>query len=201
MSSNRRDFLKTVIPAGAFTCLGCKAAFAAGAKPGKKAVHKFKQASGMTNEQVFQFAYMFSTIPTLQALSEAIGKKKFIKMLEEAAYSAAFKMFSGVSAQWPKKDFVTFKNTALAMLKQPVYSNNITATITTNTDTQYSLKVTECLWAKTFKQAQAADIGYAMICHPDYAIPKAVNPKFKMIRTKTLMQGHAYCDHKYVIGA
>jgi hypothetical protein len=59
--------------------------------------------------------------------------------------------------------------------------------------------MTECLWAKTFLDANAADIGFACVCFPDYAVAQAFNPKMKMIRDKTLMQGHDCCNHRYVI--
>ena len=53
-------------------------------------------------------------------------------------------------------------------------------------------------WAKTFREAGSADIGYAAVCHEDYAACQAFNPKIKMIRTKTLMQGDGCCDHRLI---
>jgi hypothetical protein len=61
------------------------------------------------------------------------------------------------------------------------------------------MKVTECLWAKTFREADAADIGYRCICRADYVTAKAFNPKLELVRDKTLMQGHACCNHRYVM--
>jgi hypothetical protein len=45
----------------------------------------------------------------------------------------------------------------------------------------------------------AADIGFATVCFTDYATAAAFNPKLKMIRSKTLMQGHDCCNHRYVM--
>ena len=66
------------------------------------------------------------------------------------------------------------------------------------TKTSYEVRVTECLWAQTFIEENAADIGYATHCHVDYASAAAFNPNIRMYRTKTLMEGHDYCDHKWV---
>jgi len=60
------------------------------------------------------------------------------------------------------------------------------------------IRVTECLWAKTFRDAKAGDIGYATICYQDYAMSQGFSSKLKMIRSKTLMQGHDYCNHRWV---
>jgi hypothetical protein len=34
----------------------------------------------------------------------------------------------------------------------------------------------------------------------DFGLPVGLNPKFKLIRTKTLMQGHDCCNHRYIWG-
>jgi hypothetical protein len=59
--------------------------------------------------------------------------------------------------------------------------------------------VKKCLWTKAFRDSNAADIGYAMICYPDYAVAWSLNPKLKLSRTKTLMQGDAKCGLRYVM--
>jgi fumarate reductase iron-sulfur subunit len=61
------------------------------------------------------------------------------------------------------------------------------------------MKITECLWAKTFREADAAEIGYAGCCYQDYAAARAYHPKLKFYRENTLMQGHDYCYNKWVM--
>jgi hypothetical protein len=58
--------------------------------------------------------------------------------------------------------------------------------------------MTECIWAKTFLDANAGDIGYAQICIGDYTWAESFNPKITMVRDKTLMQGHDICNHRYL---
>ena len=70
--------------------------------------------------------------------------------------------------------------------------------IVETTDHAYEIRVSECLWAKTFRDLGAAGIGYAVICHADYAYCQGFNPKIRMIRTKTLMEGDDCCNHRWV---
>jgi hypothetical protein len=45
---------------------------------------------------------------------------------------------------------------------------------------------------------KAGDIGYAMVCWGDYAWAEGFNPKIKLVRDKTLMEGHDRCNHRYI---
>lgn len=63
---------------------------------------------------------------------------------------------------------------------------------------------TYCPWAEIAKAAGAADVGYALFCKTDpYMVAgfnQAAGPDGKHIkfsRSKTIMQGDAYCDHCY----
>ena len=46
--------------------------------------------------------------------------------------------------------------------------------------------------------AKLGHIGHAHVCYGDYAWARGFNPKIKMVRDKTLMQGHEYCNHRYI---
>jgi hypothetical protein len=59
------------------------------------------------------------------------------------------------------------------------------------------MRVTKCIWARTFLDAGLGDVGYAHICHGDYAGVRGFNPALEMVRDKTLMQGHDCCNHRY----
>ncbi len=52
--------------------------------------------------------------------------------------------------------------------------------------------------ASTFLVAKAGDIGWASVCFGDYAWAEGFNPKIKLVRDKTLMQGHDICNHRYI---
>lgn len=92
-------------------------------------------------------------------------------------------------------------NSLSAYVKQfrpPNYTNRLTHEIVQDTDDVFEMRVTECIWAKTFRDADAGDIGYAHICYGDYSWTSGFNPKMKMVRDKTLMQGHDCCNHCYM---
>jgi hypothetical protein len=186
-----------MLSTGSVAGLGCSSLFALqqsdGAGPEK---HKFLTDSKMSMEEVFRFAFQSNYIPTMNHLAKMIGKDKFLEMLKKAASEAQAEKIRKVISRVSRNDLATF----VSPFKHPqgMYKNTLTIEVVEETPDVCELKVTECLWAKAFRDAGAADIGFASICYADYAVAEAWNPKLKMIRDKTLMQGHACCNHRYV---
>jgi hypothetical protein len=200
-ASGRRQFLLNVLPAGTLLCLGGDHLLAITngqdkPKPAEKK-HKFLEDSGMSMQEVFEFAYKDYYIPLLRSLAPYFKNGDFIEILKRAADDQAAKSGPAEAKTLSKNDFATFK----AMITKPpegFEKQVLTVSTVEVTDRAIESKVTECLWAKTFRKANASDIGYARICYPDFASARAYSPKLKLIRTKTLMQGDDCCNHRWV---
>ncbi len=197
---SRRQFLLNVLPAGTLFCLGCSNLLALAQSKEKPqaspAKHKFLEDSGMSFEAVYKFAFQNYFIPLMESLGDVMGKDKFMEILKEASSQAGAKNMKRLVQDLPKRDLVVL---AGFMKGNPLYKKVLTFDIVEESDKAIEVKITECLWAKTFRDAKASDIGYAAICHPDFAAASAFSPKIKMLRTKTLMQGHDCCNHRYVV--
>jgi len=59
------------------------------------------------------------------------------------------------------------------------------------------LRVTQCLFAEAMRKHEAANIGLAFYCAYDYGFCQGLNQEIGFARTKTLMEGDAFCDHAY----
>ena len=81
---------------------------------------------------------------------------------------------------------------------QTYFKNMMTREVIERTDRVCEIKVSECLWYKMFKEYDATDIGYAYVCYNDFAAAGEAHPKIKLERTKTLMQGHDCCNHRWI---
>jgi hypothetical protein len=66
-----------------------------------------------------------------------------------------------------------------------------------DTDKVWCIKITECLWATTFQEAKAAEVGYAAVCQGDGMFPRAVNPDLDLDLTGTIMEGKPFCILRY----
>jgi len=158
--------------------------------------HKFFKDSGMTFKEVYDFAFKDSFIPIIKNLAKELKEDSFMEILKRAAYEAALQEGQNEAKDRPNNDFANF--TAWARDSINFWKHFLTLDIVEDTDKAFEIKVTECLYAKTFRENDAGDIGYVTICHPDYAFCQGFNPKIKMIRTKTLMQGDDCCNHRWI---
>ena len=199
---NRRAFLANCLTMGSIFCLGPRLLLAQADTNEKQAadaiMHKFRDNVSMTYAQVFTFAYA-NYIKQMKALDEIMGEKKLIEMLKTVGSKIAEESGKKWAEKLPNNDLASF----LAVLKKPdeFWRHALTFDFVKDTESECELKVTECLWAKTFKEHDAADLGYACVCNSDYAMVKAFNPKLELTRSKTLMQGYDCCNHRYVMKA
>ncbi len=77
----------------------------------------------------------------------------------------------------PNRDFASWVNGLRSV--PPLYQHALVYSVVADSAEAFEIRVTECLWAKMFREENAADIGYAGICHPDYAAARGFNPKIK----------------------
>jgi hypothetical protein len=156
--------------------------------------HKFLEDSNMTFQEVFDFAFK-SLIPVLQGLAKELGEDHFFEVLEKVVSECALKAGQDTARRLPSNDLAAFKAAG-----EPGHfgKHALTLEIVEETPQAFEVKVTECLWAKTFREMGAADIGYSLICHRDYADCQGFNPDITMTRSKTLMQGDNYCNHRFI---
>lgn len=199
MKTDRRELLLKIFPSCALMCAGCGGAAAAQkSAEAAKGKHKFSDKSEMTYEQIYKFAFG-RAIPLMRNLAEEVGQARFEEMLKRAASKASVERMKQLAVKLPKNDLVAY----LAPFKSPnpLWQHALTWQLVEESERVVEVKITECLDAKTFRDAGAGDIGYALMCHPDFATAPAFNPKMKMTRTKTLMQGHDCCNPRWTLQA
>jgi hypothetical protein len=189
---DRRELVARLCAVGSLACLGCGRVLSAGDEADTPP-HKFAADSGMTYEKAYQFAYAREFIPMMKVLVDRVG----LETIQDAASESVRRVAPARFAALPARDMAAW----IAVLKtpDPLVDHVLTTEIVDESDTAVEVRITECLWAKTFREADAVDIGYACICHPDFAMAKAFNPNMRMIRDKTLMQGHTHCNHRWVM--
>ena len=65
------------------------------------------------------------------------------------------------------------------------------------TDTSFTFNVVRCRYAETYKAMGLGEIGALLSCNRDGAFCEGYDPKLKLERSQTIMQGASHCDFKY----
>lgn len=199
--TSRRDFLTKVTPACAAICLGCAQALAQeGQKtPDKQESgepHPFDAEYGrkLTYRQVLRARYR-EAINLAQAVQKEMGDDEAMRFLR--AYTRNRWLAYG-KTQAEKAPNTSLRQYTEQFRNVDNYKNTLRMKVVEDTDQAFELAVSECLWASTFIEAGAADLGYALVCYGDYAWAEGFNPKIKLVRDKTLMEGQSLCNHRYI---
>jgi L-2-amino-thiazoline-4-carboxylic acid hydrolase-like protein len=66
-------------------------------------------------------------------------------------------------------------------------------------DTVYAYDVTRCRYAEMYAELGIAELGYTLSCERDYALIQGFNPKIKLTRKQTIMEGAPICDFRYQV--
>lgn len=201
LNFSRRELITKVMPACAATCL------LPGRAPGlikpeedelfQQVKHKFdtELERKMTYRQMLMLRYREFFL-LAQTLEKELGRERAIEIIKN---NTKDKMFAyGKSQASGKSDTSLSAYVDQFRDKNPAYKITLTKKVVEDTEKAFELKVTECIWASTFLSYKRGDIGFAAVCYGDYFWPQGFNPKIKMVRDKTLMQGHEYCNHRYI---
>ncbi|NNM04551.1 MAG: L-2-amino-thiazoline-4-carboxylic acid hydrolase [Gemmatimonadetes bacterium] len=198
-SVGRRELLVRTAPACAMACLGLgSASDLAAAVSGLpcQEVHKFDKEMDrpLTGRQLAE-AMNRSFFDVIRTLRQELGEPEAIRLLNLTSEKMGRERGKMHAERSPDTSFESF----VSIFRQMASGESLTATVEEDSENTFELRVSECLWEAVFREADlAGDIGHAAVCNMDYSWPRAFNPAFKMERTKTLMQGHDCCNHRYI---
>jgi len=195
----RRELLVRTTPACAMACLGLSRAeglVAALSGPPCQEVHKFdrKEERPLSPKETAELMSR-AVMDLIRTLRSETGNPATIRILNLNSEEMGRQRGTMQAERSPDTSFETF----VSMFRQMASGPTLTADVVQDNEKVFELNVSECVWEAVFREAGlAGEIGHAAVCNMDYAWPTAFNPAFKMERTKTLMQGHDCCNHRYI---
>ena len=141
--------------------------------------------------------YKKDFIPLFKTIKEFLGAETTMDILKKASYENNRRLGARLAERSGTNDLSAFS----LPFRNPDNMLNRTniIEIVRDEESTFELRITACLAERVFREENACDIGFAAVCSADYALPMAFNPKLRLIRDRTLMQGHACCNHTYVM--
>lgn len=198
---NRRALITKTVPACAAVCAGiCNVEDLAGAcrlTVGQE-THRFdQQKEFLWSERQRLLRGRRFALQLISSLRDEIGDDETIRILN--LFSARRGRNAGTRRAEALED--TRFETFVSQIRPPFMNNTITYETAEDTVSAYGIRVTECLHSEVFRAANlGGEIGHAAFCNMDFHSAPAFNPRFRLERTKTLMQGHDHCNHRWIDG-
>ena len=63
----------------------------------------------------------------------------------------------------------------------------------------FEVNVTECRYAKFYKEIGAPELGFLLTCSADFSMAEGFGAGVQLTRTQTIMQGASHCDFRYTL--
>ena len=161
---------------------------------------KYKNKVDVTWELYFKHPYWYPSIGLIELVREMekeLGKEKAHQILDKMSHRLMLKMADEDRAKMNITKFEDYAEQTKMGFRSPFWSNTLTSEVIEDSPNRLSIKITECLWAKSMRELGAADIGYIVNCKYDSELCRRIHPKLRLRKTKTLMQGDDYCDYSW----
>jgi hypothetical protein len=195
----RRELLVKTVPACAAACLGLgKVPGLAGAVAGLpcQEAHKFdtKIDRQFSSRELLRMEVR-AMEPMIKAMRQEVGDDETLRILRVSSKTIGQEVGKRQAQSVPETTFENFT----AGFRRMITGNTLTGEVVEDTEKVFALEIRECIWPEVLGEVGLdGEVGHAAVCNMDYHWPPAFNPAFKMERSKTLMQGHDCCNHRYL---
>ena len=133
--------------------------------------------------------------PVLKAFIRELGVEKVREIVTEINMEA--------SRQYGRELAHRLDSAAIAELANEIKNwsagDSLEEEMLEQTENTFFFNVTRCRFAEAYEQLGIKDLGAALSCCRDFGFIEGFNPKIKLIRTQTIMEGAPICDFCYYL--
>jgi len=155
--------------------------------------HKFQNKLETTYERYYQNVYS-RVVEFYRELEKTVPEEQLTAALRTWSERSSINSVGDQRAA----NFEEFKDYWKTVSYGDQFSNLVTVEFPHETKTELQCKYSECLFAKTFRDLGAEDLGKIIGCDVDHVFIQTMNPNLRLERSKTLMEGHDQCNHTFI---
>ena len=127
--------------------------------------------------------------PLIKAFIEELGRDKAVAVVNRVINSLARESGEQLARQMGGNSMADFARGLSAWGAGGAYEMQELEL----TDTKYDFDIKRCRYAEMYKELGLADLGVVLSCGRDFELVEGFNPRMKLVRTQTIMEGYDHC--------
>lgn len=132
--------------------------------------------------------------PLIRAFIEEMGRDKALAVVNRVIKSLAQESGAELAKQLGGNSMADFARGLSAWAAGDAYEMEVLEL----SDTRYFFDIKRCRYADMYKELGMADLGVVLSCARDFELVEGFNPRMKLVRTKTIMEGNDHCDFRII---
>ena len=133
--------------------------------------------------------------PLFEAFAREIGRERAVQIARDVIVGIAQAQGREVARAQGRDDLAAFA----AALEPWTRSGALQTEVLRQTEREYHFNVTRCRYAELYRALGVPELGAVLSCNRDFAMGAGFNPRLRLSRTQTIMEGASHCDFRYTL--
>ena len=133
--------------------------------------------------------------PIVDALGDSIGRDEVLNLIQKIHETEAYERGKNSIGNSDPNGIEELAIEVASWGEGGIFEYNILE----KTASTYFFDVTQCPYHTKYKELGLVALGVVMSCCRDEPHARGFNPKLKLVRSKTLMEGQDCCDFRYYL--
>jgi imidazole glycerol phosphate synthase subunit HisF len=149
------------------------------------------ETMAMLERRRIEAAMLKQVYETLKASHGAeVAQRTIAEAVRKSAMEQAAEMAARVGGQTSLQTFID---------RQELWTRGgaLERDVIEESGTRYRFNVTRCKYAEMYRDMGLGEIGHLLSCQRDGTFCEGYDPRIKLKRTQTIMQGATHCDFDY----
>jgi len=131
--------------------------------------------------------------PLIRAFQRELGVERANEVASRAIADIARERGRQLASRTGRNDLPSFAKVAASWRGQ----GDLTIDVLRSDSRHHDFNVTRCRFAEMYQEIGFADLGHIISCGRDFLLVEGFNPRIKLNRSQTIMQGAPFCDFRY----
>ncbi len=130
--------------------------------------------------------------PLIEAFMDEFGRERTLSVAEKVIKSLARRMGERLKVMAGGDSLEHFEKADAVFAQGPDHEEILEAT-----PWKFSKNIFRCKYAEMYRKHGLQDVGYLLSCGRDFALIEGFNPRIRLTRTQTVMEGAPFCDMRF----